>query len=83
MLTEAPSAPTQPWQEEYALSRLARFVWKSREYAKRPGPDPWLLRLLRWAIYSALRDCRDLGLAKEAVDLLKENGSTIPLEQRR
>ncbi|MBI4307253.1 MAG: hypothetical protein HY684_00405 [Chloroflexi bacterium] len=56
--------------QAYALSELRRLAERREEYEHEAERNDFLLRVLRRAVYSAYRDCQDLGLEGEARQVL-------------
>lgn len=48
------------------LARLEQLDRLREEYEQSSRPDPFLLQLVKKAIYSTLRDCESYGLHEEA-----------------
>ena len=56
--------------QAYCLLELGRLSGKSKEYHSQANRDPVLSKALQRAVYSAFRDCQDLGLDSAAVEVL-------------
>ena len=57
--------PYTPLQLHF-LSRLEQLDRLRDEYEQSSQPDPYLLQLVKQAIYSTLRDCSDQEIGDEA-----------------
>ena len=57
--------PYTPLQLHF-LARLEQLNRLRDEYEQSPQPDPYLLQLVKKAIYSTLRDCADQEIEEEA-----------------
>ena len=63
-------AQTHSPTQHFFLLRMERLLRLSEEYATRLRPDAWETKLLQKAIYSTYCDCLQLGVGREARDLL-------------
>ena len=61
----------------YALSELARLAEKRAMYEQAFDKEPSLVKTLHKALYSASLDCRDLGMEKEARNLLERANFSV------
>src|SRR5438093_9682760 len=56
--------------QAYHLLQLSLAVAKKKAYESLEQKDPFFIKILHWAIYSAYRDCHEQGMDSEARALL-------------